>query len=62
MFQLQGEITEERKNISIYAVACVLGDITIGNNVFISTKVVIDDIPDNVVVVDIPDRIIKINN
>ncbi|WP_061575223.1 serine O-acetyltransferase [Heyndrickxia coagulans] len=43
--------------------ACILGDITIGNNVMIGANaVVINDIPDNMVVVGIPGTIKKTTN
>lgn len=40
--------------------ACILGDITVGNNVVVAAgAVVIHDIPDNVTVAGIPAKIVK---
>ena len=47
-------------NVIIYAGACVIGGIKVGNNVVIgANSVVINDIPDNSVVVGNPAKIIK---
>ena len=47
-------------NVIIYAGACVIGGITVGNNVVIGANaVVVKDVPDNCVVVGNPARIIK---
>ena len=47
-------------NVSIYAGACVLGNIHIGNNVQIGANaVVIHDVPDNAVVGGVPAKVIK---
>ena len=47
-------------NIQIYANACVLGDIKIGNNVIIgASSVVLNDVPDNAIVAANPAKIIK---
>ena len=47
-------------NVSIYAGACVLGNIRIGNNAQIGANaVVIHDVPDNAVVGGVPAKIIK---
>ncbi|GIM54975.1 hypothetical protein CAPN005_16220 [Capnocytophaga cynodegmi] len=48
------------KNVYIGCGACVLGGITVGNNVMIGANaVVITDIPDNAVVVGVPGKIVK---
>lgn len=47
-------------NVFIGAGACVLGGITVGDNVSIgANSVVLHDIPDNCVVVGIPGKIVK---
>ncbi len=47
-------------NVTIYAGACVIGGITVGDNVVIGANAVVTkDIPDNSVVVGNPARIIK---
>lgn len=47
-------------NVTIYAGACVIGGITIGDNVVIGANAVVTkDVPDNAVVVGNPARIIK---
>lgn len=49
------------KNVFIGCGACVLGGVTIGDNVSIGANaVVITDIPDNAVVVGIPGKVVKI--
>lgn len=51
------------KNVYIGCGACVLGGITIGDNVMIGANaVVITDIPDNAVVVGVPGKIVKMIN
>lgn len=48
------------KNCIIGSGACVLGDITVGDNVKIGVNaVVLHDIPDNCTAVGVPARIIK---
>lgn len=48
------------KNCLLGAGCCVLGDITIGNNVKIGANaVVLENVPDNCTVVGVPAKIIK---
>jgi serine O-acetyltransferase len=50
------------RNVFIGCGACILGGITIGDNVSIgANSVVLDDIPSNSVVVGIPGKVIKTN-
>lgn len=50
-------------NVSVYAGAIIVGDVTIGNNVVIGAgAVVVKDVPDNSLVVGNPMRIINRNN
>lgn len=47
-------------NVIIYAGACIIGGITVGNNVIIGANAVVTkDVPDNSIVVGNPARIIK---
>ena len=47
-------------NVSIFAGACILGDVQIGDNAQIGANaVVIHDVPDNAVVVGVPAKVIK---
>lgn len=47
-------------NVIIYAGACIIGDVKIGNNVQIgANSVVIKDVPDNCIVAGVPAKIIK---
>lgn len=47
-------------NVTIYAGAKIIGDVTIGNNVIVGANaVVIHDVPDNCVVAGVPAKIIK---
>lgn len=49
-------------NVKIYAGACLLGPITIGNNVVIGANaVVLCNVPDNSIAVGVPARIIVKN-
>lgn len=49
-------------NVKIFSNACIIGDITVGNNVIIGAgAVVVKDVPDNTVVVGNPARVIKYN-
>lgn len=61
-----GEVEGKRPiigdNVSIYAGAIVIGDITIGNNSKIGAgAVVVKDVPNNAIVVGNPAKIIKLN-
>lgn len=48
------------KNCIVGAGACILGEITIGNNVNIGANaVILENIPDNCTVVGVPGRIVK---
>lgn len=50
------------ENCVIGAGACLLGDITVGNNVNVGANaVVLKDVPDNCTVVGVPAKIIKLN-
>ena len=56
----EGEFPTIGDNVIIYAGACVVGGITVGNNVQIgANSVVTKDVPDNCVVAGNPARIIK---
>lgn len=47
-------------NVKVYAGACVLGGVKVGNNVIIGANaVVVKDVPDNCVVAGVPAKIIK---
>lgn len=47
-------------NVTIYAGACIIGDVKIGNNVIIGANAVVTkDIPNNCVVAGVPAKVIK---
>lgn len=47
-------------NVKVYANACILGDVTIGNNAIIAANaVVLNDVPSDSIAVGNPARIIK---
>lgn len=50
-------------NVTLGSHVCIIGDITIGNNVIVGAgSVVVKSVPDNVVVVGNPARVIRKNN
>lgn len=50
-------------DVKIFTGACVLGDITVGNNSIIGANaVVLKDVPDNCMALGVPARIIPITN
>lgn len=61
--QKNGQYPQIMDNVTLYAGAKVLGNITVGENSVIGANaVVLSDIPANVVVAGIPARIVKGNN
>ncbi|HDX8851223.1 serine acetyltransferase [Klebsiella michiganensis] len=47
-------------NVTVYANACILGGVTVGNNVIVGFGSLVDkDVPDNVIVAGCPATIIK---
>lgn len=57
--QKEGKFPKIGDDVTIYAGACIIGDITIGNNAVIGANaVVINDVPENSIAVGVPAHII----
>jgi serine O-acetyltransferase len=52
-----------KDNVTVYAGAKIIGNVTVGNNVIVGANaVVVRDVPDNCTVVGVPARIIKVRD
>jgi serine O-acetyltransferase len=52
-----------KDNVTVYAGAKIIGNVTVGNNVIVGANaVVVKDVPDNCTVVGVPARIIKVRD